>query len=385
MFTSSYNKNKGYGSSTPWILSIFADLFSEDRREDFLHHCEMVKGNRLSFVPKTAVIDRAICVEPRWNVFLQLGIGGAITQRLADYGLDLHDQTRNRELARLAHVFGLATIDLSSASDTVSKLLIEFLLPEDWADYVFKSRSPQTLYKGKWYQLEKVSSMGNGFTFPLESLVFLGLCEAACSFYGEPPCIGVYGDDLIVPQTVAPQLIELLSYAGFSVNPTKSFISGDFFESCGHDYYKGVNVRPFFIKRKVSSILDYMILANQISEYSRRLPNVGHALDFRSLWSSVVGAIPKRVRLLGPVGLSGVVHASLDAATPVRAPHGWEGWMLDTWVAVPVRYNGFDYQGHLFSKLSDDIDTGNGFTTRSSVRWKRKKTYVPTYGDFLWL
>lgn len=389
-FTSSYNKYKSPGSATPWILPLWTDIMSEDKREDFLHECQFVKGNRLSFVPKTAVIDRAICVEPRWNVYLQLGIGDLISQRLAKYGIDLTDQSRNRELARLAHVFGLATIDLSSASDTVSKGLVLYLLPEEWSDLIFKTRSPQTLYKGKWYQLEKVSSMGNGYTFPLESLIFYALCEAACDFLGAPRCIGTFGDDLIVPQEVVPTLKELLAYSGFSVNTDKSFYAGRFFESCGHDYFDGVNVRPFFIKKKVSSVLDHMILANQIVEYSRRLPDVAELLDLKILWENVVSSIPKRARLFGPIGLAGVIHASFDVCSPKPAAQqwatqGWEGWSIESWHATPKKFSGNDFNGHLFSKLRDDIDSGNGFTTRNSIRWRRKNTYVPTYGDFCWV
>lgn len=383
-FTSSYNKYKTPGSATPWILPVYSEFFSEDRREDFLHECELVKGNRLSFVPKTAVIDRAICVEPRWNIYLQLGIGDFISQRLKRHGLDLNDQTRNQELARLAHVFGLATIDLSSASDTVSTGLVQYLLPDEWVDLIFKTRSPYASYRGKDYKLEKVSSMGNGYTFPLESLIFYALSEAACDFVGAPRCVGTFGDDLIVPQEVTSTLIELLSYAGFSVNTEKSFTSGEFFESCGKDYFQGVNVRPFFLKERVSSVLDYMVLANQITEFCIRLPQAAANLGLFDWRDHVISRIPIGARLKGPVGMAGVIHASFDECTPPTSlGEGWEGYWIRCWVATPKKFMGNHFTAHLFSKLSDDIDTRNGFTTRNSVRWRRKKTYVPTYGDFL--
>jgi hypothetical protein len=383
-FTSSYNKYKTSGSATPWILGLFSEIFSEDRREDFLHECQFVKGNRLSFVPKTAVIDRAICVEPRWNIYLQSGIGDLISQRLKRYGLDIKDQSRNQELARLAHVYGLATIDLSSASDTVSTGLVQYLLPDDWSDLIFKTRCPYASYRGKEYRLEKVSSMGNGFTFPLESLIFFALCEATCDFEDVPRCIGTFGDDLIVPKEVTKALVEVLSYAGFSVNTEKSFVEGNFFESCGKDYFKGVNVRPFFIKRKVSSVLDHMILANQITEYCIRLPEVAAELGLFEARDRVISLIPPSACLRGPVGMAGVVHSSFDECTPPSAlGQGWDGYWIKTWVASPKKFQGNDFNGHLFSKLSDDVDSRNGFTTRNSIRWKRKTTYVPTYGDFL--
>jgi hypothetical protein len=344
-----------------------------------------VRGNRLSFVPKTALIDRAICTEPRWNVYLQLGIGELITTRLKRYGLDIESQDRNRELARLAHVYGLATIDLSSASDTVSKNLVLELFPEEWSDLIFKSRSPSAFYRGRWIQMEKVSSMGNGYTFPVESLIFYAACWAACRQSDAPECIGVFGDDLIVPQEVAPALIELLAYLGFSTNVSKSFLSGRFFESCGKDYFDGVNVRPFFIKERLSTAEDLMILANQITEYMRRLPDVASSLNLSKLWHYVVSLVPRKLRLFGPIGLAGVIHATFDRCTPKPAPDGWEGWMIPVWAPVAVKQWGANYRGHLLSKLSGDIDTGQFFVSRSSIRWRKKVTYVPTYADFLWL
>lgn len=383
--TSAYNKFSSSGSATPYVSSLYSEIFSEDWRENYLHNCDHVDGSRLSFVPKSAVIDRAICVEPRWNIYLQLGIGGLISQRLSDEGLDLKDQNRNRTLARLAHVYNLATIDLSSASDTVSKNLVLYLLPDEWSDLIFKSRSPTTTYRGSKFLLEKVSSMGNGYTFPLESLIFYALCWAVCTALDVAPCIGTYGDDLIVPQEVVRDLVEVLSYAGFSVNTDKTFVSGDFFESCGSDYFKGCNVRPFFIKKKVSAVLDYITLANQITEYMRRLPGVSKYLDLRFARDYVVSHIPKTARLKGPVGLNGVIHSSFDECRPKHALHGWEGWLIRAWVPIPVKRLGHSSEGHLYSKISADVMTGQGFIPRAQVRWKKKEIYVPSFCEFLWV
>lgn len=390
VFTSSYNKYRTPGSATPGVLSVFSDLFSEDRREDYLHECEFVTSSRLSFVPKTAVIDRSICVEPRWNVFTQLGVGELIVKRLLSYGLDLKDQTRNQELARLAHLHGLATIDLSSASDCIAKNLVLFLLPDEWSDLIFKLRCPSTTYRGERYLLEKVSSMGNGYTFPLESLIFYALAESASDFCHEPRMIGTFGDDLVVTDVTYPVLADLLCWCGFDVNPSKSFRQGRFHESCGKDYFDGVNVRPFFIKKRVSSVLDHYVLANQIVEYSRRLPTVSQALDLMSIRQMVIDRIPEEARLFGPVGLAGVLHSSFDECNPKPASQefgmdGWEGWAIRSWTAKPKRFSGNHFDAHLFTKLRDDVDLGNEFTTRGPVKWKKKVTYVPTYADFVWV
>lgn len=389
VFTSAYNKYRTYGSATPGILSVFSELFSEDRREDYLHECEFVTGSRLTFVPKTAVIDRSICVEPRWNIYLQLGIGDLIVKRLLRSGVDLKDQTRNQELARLAHAYGLATIDLSSASDCIAKNLVLHMLPEDWADLLFRTRCPQTSYQKRAYNLEKISSMGNGYTFPLESLIFFALAESAADYVGEPRLVGTFGDDLVVTRQTYPLLVEVLRWLGFDTNASKSFHQGPFFESCGKDYFNGVNVRPFFVKERVSTVLDHYILANQILEYSRRLPSASQALDLKTVREFVIGRIPEEARLFGPIGLSGVIHSSFDECNPKPASQEygmdtWEGWAIRTWTARTKSFLGNHFEAHLFSKLDVDIDSGNGFTTRGQIRWKKKVTYVPTYGDFVW-
>ena len=87
--------------------------------------------------------------------------------------------------------------------------------------------------------------MGNGFTFPLESLIFFALAHSVCK-PGET--VSVYGDDIIVPTHRYEALVQLLTATGFLVNTDKSFSTGPFRESCGHDYLSGINIRPCYIK-----------------------------------------------------------------------------------------------------------------------------------------
>lgn len=90
-----------------------------------------VGPGRLTFVPKNAKTHRSISVEPILNSLAQKGIGKCLRSRLAFVGVDLkHGQQRNRDWARSASLNGLrATVDLSSASDTISKELVANLLP----------------------------------------------------------------------------------------------------------------------------------------------------------------------------------------------------------------------------------------------------------------
>lgn len=204
----------------------------------------------LQFVPKNAKTDRSIVVEPVLNGFVQLGIGDYISQRLRLRGVDLRDQTANQRLARQGSIDGaLATLDLSSASDTIAIELVAHLLPIDWFLLLSRARTGTISYKGETIKLQKFSSMGNGFTFPLESLIFWAL-SSSCIEGDE--VVSVYGDDIIVPTHRAPLVVAALAASGFSVNPEKSFTSGPFRESCGADYHSGINIRPFYQKTVLS-------------------------------------------------------------------------------------------------------------------------------------
>jgi hypothetical protein len=102
---------------------------------------------------------------------------------------------------------------------------------------------------GKVISQEKFSSMGNGFTFPLETLIFWSLAASCCESDVEA---SAFGDDLIVPTYAYGLLTEVLRSAGFLVNQTKSFHKGPFRESCGKDYFRGTDVRPAYMSKWVS-------------------------------------------------------------------------------------------------------------------------------------
>jgi len=213
-----------------------------------------VVPGRLQFVPKNAKTFRSIVVEPVLNSFGQLGIGDYIAGRLAFAGVDITNQSRNQTLALQGSRNGsLATIDLSSASDTISKEVVASLLPLDWFTFLNQFRTGQVMYRGECIDLEKFSSMGNGFTFPLETLIFYSLAFSVSDFLHLPTgWTTSYGDDIIVPTEAVPLLVKTLAFCGFSVNLEKSFWSGPFRESCGKDYWLGFDIRPFYQKHLVS-------------------------------------------------------------------------------------------------------------------------------------
>jgi hypothetical protein len=209
----------------------------------------LVPGNRIAFVPKTAVTHRTIAIEPLMNVYAQLGLGKLMRRKLRlKCGLDLDDQVPNQDMACRGSIDGsLATIDLSSASDTVARELVRFLLPHEWFERLDLCRSKVGLLDGKWLRYEKFSSMGNGYTFELETLIFWSLAISCVKLLELDPFeVRVYGDDIIVPSKAYDFLIEVLTFCGFTANSSKSFREGPFRESCGKDFYDGLEVRPFF-------------------------------------------------------------------------------------------------------------------------------------------
>lgn len=236
-----------------------------------------VGGNEFFTVPKKTDIDRACCKEPDINMYLQKGVGNHIRRALKRFRIDLDDQSRNQHLAYIGSRDGtLATLDLSSASDSVTLGLIEMLFPPSWTVVLKDLRSPVTRFKrhvaDKEYEThvnEMLSSMGNGFTFEVESLVFYVLARAVAYFRGERfSNLSVYGDDIICPSSMYEDLVWVLSKVGFTVNTAKSFATGPFRESCGGHYHHGEDVTPFYLRKPVTHLTDLILLLNGIRKWS---------------------------------------------------------------------------------------------------------------------
>lgn len=253
---------------------------------------ELREASTLFTVPKNSVIDRVACKEPEINMLMQRSIGSHIRRRLRFVGIDLNDQSINQRLAASGVRDGLATIDLSSASDSISRQLVEMLLPFEWFSLLDDLRVKFTIMKnGHVRHLSMFSSMGNGFTFELESLIFYAITRAVCKMNKVHGRVSVYGDDIIAPCVIVPRLIRVLHLCGFKTNKSKTFWTGDFRESCGKHYYRGFDVSPFFVRRKVSTLPDLINLLNKFGQWS--CGDVGFIedptlLQFHMRWSMSV-------------------------------------------------------------------------------------------------
>jgi hypothetical protein len=261
---------------------------------------EIVEGNVLFTVPKSTEIDRVAAKEPDLNMWMQKGIGAFLRKRLRSRAhVDLDDQSINRNLAREGSRDGrLATIDLSSASDSVTTGLVQRLLPLEWFLLLDACRCKRTLIDGSVHENEMFSSMGNAFTFELESLVFWAISLAVKELLHEDGVVSVYGDDIVVPSVIVPTLIEVFSFCGFVVNTTKSFWEGYFRESCGGHYYRGYDVTPFYVKEPIRTLDRLIHFLNRVRNFVLRDGGtIGQYddQDFQEFWSKWARLVPRKL------------------------------------------------------------------------------------------
>nr|UUW21335.1 MAG: RNA replicase beta chain [Sanya fiers-like virus 27] len=295
--TSSHPAEKYLGKAdiTPRALEAVLEILQESPiwgETLLVSDLSIVRGNVLFTVPKNTEIDRCACKEPDLNMYLQRGFGDQIRLALRRVGINLNDQSRNRALAELGSRTGsLATLDLSSASDSISYELVAQLLPEVWFTSLDSCRSPVTMIDGEVHDNEMFSSMGNGFTFELESLLFYSIAKAVCYFRGVSGVVSVYGDDIIVPVDASSYLTSVLEMLGFSVNTKKSFAEGPFRESCGGHYYNGCDITPFYIKAPIERLTDVIRVCNQIRKWSRNSTSILDD-DLETLWRHLAAYVP---------------------------------------------------------------------------------------------
>ena len=306
---------------------------SVDNELDFSSVFNIVSGNKITTVPKNSKTDRTIAIEPCMNMFVQKGIGAVIRRRLGKVGINLNDQTDNQRLAMLGSLDGsLATIDLKSASDTVATRLVSELLPTDWYYAMNMTRSHCGVFPSGtliWY--EKFSSMGNGFTFELESLIFWALSKAVADYLRlKDRRLGVYGDDIVFPTQGAQLLLDVLKVAGFTPNDKKSFLDGPFRESCGKHYFRGIDVTPFYIRKDIDHAQPLFVAVNNLRRWIHRRDGDWLSRDSWSLYQKWFRLVPRKWRCFrGPDGYGdSVLIGNFEECWPQKAKYGVEGWVV---------------------------------------------------------
>lgn len=303
-WTSRYNKigssadlTQGLSWCTDWL---------KDQPWTPIGEVKLVLGNTIGTVPKSFKTDRTIAVEPTVNAAMQRAMGKLLGRLLLKWGVNTSDQSKNQRWARKGSETGLyATIDLEGASDCISQALVEAIMPPAWVAYLNGLRSPfYRKMNGEWWLYHKHSSMGNGYTFELESLIFASVARAATALYGDGNVFCVYGDDIIVETRVDPYVRGTLKVLGFRTNHQKSFRRGPFRESCGGDYFNGQMVTPYYARNWDSPEYAYT-LANYLADYR------GYLFDTPGrLWKRTISLIPKAHRLFGLSPAAGCFHVN---------------------------------------------------------------------------
>lgn len=256
---------------TPELLPYLPDILGP-RWFSRITEVELRKGNVVGFVKKDAKVDRVIATEPDGNILAQLGIATGMRRRFNPYvNLD-NGADWNRYLASVADDWRLSTVDFSSASDTISRSVVAFLLPERWWLLLDTIRSHQFQIDGEWHVSQKFSSMGNGATFELESIIFYALARACGSHRS---LTTTFGDDVILETACYQDFRELAVFCGFQINEEKTFSQSAFYESCGEDYFLGINIRPFFWKKLTTQSVFTMY--NDLKRFAFRygIPSAG--------------------------------------------------------------------------------------------------------------
>lgn len=305
-------------------------------RGDYKPRLTFDNSNKFSTVPKTAKVDRAICIEPMWNVVLQRQVGRLFRNILkARTGIVIRKGTakhvHNSRVLSGSVLKNVCTVDLQSASDTISKSLVQALFPPVWYDYMFRLRSPYTLMPdGTYIENEKFSSMGNGFTFEMQTIIFWAIAQSVSDVFPMPEKVSVFGDDIIADGRTFNTLTCTLEAFGLIVNREKSFSSGHFLESCGMDAFAGQAVRAYHLKKIPRNYYELYGVLNGLRLYAARLSgDLNYHCDPRvkNAWVRILRSIPRKHQYFGPLILGDQVILS-DKDSVMSKPASCRGHIV---------------------------------------------------------
>lgn len=203
----------------------------------------------LKNVPKTWKIHRGITPLSLLDLYYTYGVGLQVTERLKEHGLDIRFlQDRHRYMVkRFSLTRTHATADLSAASDSITSDLLNRVLPRPWYVAIKKATTHQIMVGDKLCYTESILPMGNGLTFPIETLFFYSLIRAIGNLTGVGGTYSVFGDDLIYPSKIHGVVARIFPQIGLILNKDKTFVRYPFRESCGEDFYRGFPVRTFYL------------------------------------------------------------------------------------------------------------------------------------------
>lgn len=212
---------------------------------------------RVHVVPKNYKTGRTIAMISTSKQFhlsgIRIRLEDAIGLFNRRHGTVIHigDQESNQALAK---TLKWATIDFSSASDSISRAVAKELLPASVYSAVDPYLDQQMSVKGRVYPCHIFALSGTSVTWVLESVIFWSLAKACTEkiqpFFPdkllEPH---VYGDDTLIDPRVLGLFYEVTGMFGMRFNRSKSFSEGGYRESCGAEYYFGYDTQSIYFPR----------------------------------------------------------------------------------------------------------------------------------------
>lgn len=304
------------------VRSLSCDKYTKSVKVRPLQLLELVKQyrglrresfpiSRMAVVPKDSRGPRIISIEPKELMYLQQGVARELMYYIEHHAVtrghvNFENQEINGSIAlSSSSTREYATLDLSDASDRVSLELVKYLFPTRVYKKLAALRSQQVrLPGGVNLPLRKFAAMGSALCFPIESLVFWALAVGTVwkrcgTFRRAASKVYIYGDDIIVADEYALEVMETLERVNLKVNRKKSFHgSVPFRESCGVDGLMGHDVTPLRIRKlppqrpsdgpAIASYLEYA--SNALPDY----PNRSAALE--KLVTKLIGRVPRTKR-----------------------------------------------------------------------------------------
>jgi hypothetical protein len=328
----------GYGDFSVDLTNDSVRAESTDSTEqELLQRLASNRTAKIISVPKNSTSRRTITVEPLLNQFIQQGLNIELrlmidVNPILSMILALTDQSENQKLALAgSRTNDWATIDLKSASDLLSLTLVKLVFRHhgQFLDRMMDCRTPFAECENYHIELGKFAGMGNALTFPVQSVCFAIICIAAildqrgekASYWSVKRAarqLRVYGDDIIVGRKYAHQCVTWLEVVGLKVNHNKSFLEGNFKESCGVDAFKGVDVTPLYLRYRPDdqstepSVIEGLV-ATSNQAWLRGLYSFSTCLA-----DEVESRLGTRLPLVSKKSGSLGWHSRLDAMNPTR-------------------------------------------------------------------
>lgn len=313
--------------------------------------------SKLVSVEKNSTSRRTITIEQTLNQFIQQGLNTFLRDSISkcpilSLSLDLTDQSRNQTLALEGSLLdNWATIDLKSASDLLSVKLVEavFRSSGPFMDHLMDCRSSSVKSdKEATFDLKKFAGMGNALTFPVQSVCFAVVCLACIlvtsgkrvSYWNcrrAARHIRVFGDDIIISTRYARQCVHWLHAVGLKVNSKKSFLEGNFKESCGVDAFAGVDITPVYLRyRPDDGSKDPSVIAGLISTSNQAWFEGLYGLS-TCLADEVEERLGKRLPFVSVRSGSLGWHCRPDTMTPHKWCYDTHQFLTKADVLVPLR------------------------------------------------